>query len=330
MQTDTRRFISDFGAQERVAGAFSIINAQLGRTRQDKPYLRCLLGDRTGEVSGRMWSIDEATFRRLPTDGFVWVEGETQPYQGELQLIIHQIDPLDPTPEQIRELLPCTSNDIDQMFSEISSLLGTLEHPAMKALAELYLEDEFLMDQFKQAPAAKSMHHAYIGGLLEHTLGVCRLADAVCPHYPKINRDIVLFGLFIHDLGKTRELIFDRTFSYSDRGELVGHIVEGACMLRDKVDDLMRSKGVRLPPHAALMLEHIVLSHHGEPEYGAAKRPSSPEAILVSMLDNVDAKTVMALHATRPDTEQGFDLGGNFTQRQWALDTKLFRPDPLS
>lgn len=328
--TQERRFVNQLGPNERVSGAFSIANAQMGRTRQDKPYLRCLLSDKTGELAGRMWSIDEATFRRLPTDGFVWVEGETQPYQGQMQFIIHSIDPLDPTPEQMRDLMPVSKFDIDSMFEELTGLLGSLEHPAMKALAELYLEDEFLMEQFKQAPAAKSMHHAYLGGLLEHTLNLLRLADKVCPLYPGINRDLVLFGLFIHDLGKTRELVFDKTFSYSDAGELVGHIVEGAHMLREKLDLLMREKGVRLPAGAGLVLEHIVLSHHGVPEYGAAKIPSTPEAILVSMLDNLDAKTTMAIAATRADEPGAADLGGHFTEKNWALGVKLYRPDPLA
>lgn len=325
-----RRYIRDFGPNERLEGIFTIKNAQLGKTRQEKTYLRCLIADKSGEVPGRMWSIDEATFHKLPTEGFVWLEGETQPYQGELQLIIHSIERTDPSPEQMRELLPSTEHDVDAMFSELTSLLDSLEHPAMKAIAETYLEDDELMTAFRAAPAAKSMHHAYLGGLLEHTLNLLKLADAVCPLYPKINRDIVLLGLFLHDLGKTRELFYDRAFGYTDRGELIGHIVEGAIMLHDKAQQTMASKGVRLPAGALTVLQHIILSHHGIPEYGAAKVPMTPEAILVSMLDNVDAKLTIALSAARPDQPRAYDLGGNFTERLWALDSKLYRPDPLA
>ncbi len=325
-----RRAIKDLRPSERFEGAFSIANAQLGRTQKGNPYLRCLLGDKTGQSAGRMWSIDEATFRRLPTDGFVWVEGEAQTYQGSLQLIIHSINSVDPTPEQLRELLPSSPRDPDEMFAELTALLETLEHPATKALAKSYLDDEHLMDAFRRAPAAKIMHHAYLGGLLEHTLNLVKLANVVCPLYPKINRDIVMLGLFLHDLGKTRELVYDKTFSYSERGELIGHIVEGALMLHDKAQQLMVTEGVRLPKGLLTVLQHIILSHHGIPEYGAAKIPSTPEAILVSMLDNVDAKTTIALDAARPDEAPAFDLGGNFTEKLWALDTKLFRPDPLA
>lgn len=324
-----RRFLVEMGAPERVEGTFSISNAQLGRTRQDKVYLRCLIGDKTCEVPGRMWSIDEVTFRRLPTDGFVHLTGETQPYQGELQLIIHTIDPCEPTDEQLRDLLPSSTRDPKEMFEEVKALLGTLEHPAMRALAQTYLADEYLMDSFRRAPAAKSMHHAYLGGLLEHTLQLLNLASAVCPLYPRINRDLVLMGLFLHDLGKTRELAYDRAFGYTDQGELIGHIVEGAVMLRDKAKQTMLESGQRLPPGAAMVLEHIILSHHGVPEFGAVKVPSTPEAILVAMLDNLDAKTQMSLDAARPARGTAFDLGGNFTEKNWALGTKLYRPDPL-
>jgi 3'-5' exoribonuclease len=326
----TRRAISDMKPSERFEGAFSISNAQLGRTQKGNPYLRCLLGDKTGQSAGRMWSIDEPTFRRIPTEGFVYVEGEAQAYQGELQLIIHTIDPIDPSPEQLRELLPSSKRDPEVMFTELKQLLDTLEHPAAKALAQAYLEDEHLMDAFRRAPAAKSMHHAYLGGLLEHTLNLVKLGNAVCPLYPKINRDIVILGLFLHDLGKTRELVYDQTFNYSDRGELIGHIVEGALMLHDKAQQLMLTQGVRLPKGLLTVLQHIILSHHGIPEYGAAKLPSTPEAILVSMLDNVDAKTTIVLDAARPDNFGAFDLGGSFTEKQWALNTKVYRPDPLA
>ncbi len=323
-------FIRDFQPYERISGAFAIANAQLGRTKADKPFLKALISDKTGVLPARMWSIDANQFRRIPTDGFVYIEAETQPYQGELQLIIASIDAVEPTADQLRELIPSSAREPDEMFAELKALLDTLEHPAAKALAQVYLDDEHLMEAFRRAPAAKMMHHAYLGGLLEHTLALLNLAAAVCPLYPRINRDIVMLGLFLHDLGKTRELIYDRTFAYSDRGELIGHIVEGAIMLHDKAQQAMALHGMRFPPNFITVLQHIILSHHGVPEYGAAKVPATPEAILVSMLDNVDAKTTIALAAARPDLNAS-DLGGNFTEPQWALDrTKLFRPDPLS
>ena len=325
-----RRYINQMEPTEFVSAVFCISNAQLGRTKNDKPFLKCLLRDKSGEMPGRMWSIEPEQFKRIPTEGFVYVEGGPQPYQGELQLISRNIESIEPSPQEMGDLLPMAARGIDDMFNELTKLLGTLQHSAMKALVKVYIEDAPLMDAFKKCPAAKSMHHAYIGGLLEHTLNLCNLADRVCPLYPKINRDIVMMGLFLHDLGKTRELVYDRNFSYTDRGELIGHIVEGVIMLHDRAQQVMRTTGQRLPRNVLMVLQHIILSHHGQPEFGAAKVPATPEAILVSILDNLDAKTFIALAAARPDRESEFDLGGNFTEKQWALDTKLFRPDPLA
>jgi 3'-5' exoribonuclease len=326
----SRKYISDLGTSERFAGSFCISNGQLAVTKNGDPYLACLLSDRTGQAPGRRWNFSAEEFQRLPVEGFVYAEGRTQPFKGELQLIIEHIETIEPSAEQLRDLLPASSRPADDMFRELTSLLGTIEHPAMKALVQAYLEDEMLVSQFKQAPAAKMMHHAYLGGLLEHTLNLLKLANVVCPLYPKINRDIVMVGLFLHDLGKTRELSYDGAFAYTDRGELIGHIVDGAIMLHDKAQQVMRSAGVRFPKHAITVLQHIILSHHTLPEYGAAKTPATPEAILVAMLDNLDAKTTIATTAARPDRAKAIDMGGNFTEKQWALDgAKLFRPDPL-
>jgi len=331
--TDTngrpRTFISDMRPNERFEGAFSIGNAQLAVTKNGDPYLACLLGDKSGSVPARKWSMSPEEFRRLPTDGFVFAEGRTQPFKGELQLIVEHIETIEPDTKQLMDLLPASSRAPAEMFAELVAILDTLQHPAMRALVQEYLTDENLMEQFKQAPAAKMLHHAFLGGLLEHTLQLLNIAKLICPLYPRINRDIVLVGLFLHDIGKTRELSWAGSFAYTDRGELIGHIVEGAIMLHDKAQAVMTKHGIRLPRHALTVLQHIVISHHTKPEYGAAKIPATPEAILVAQIDDLDAKTAIALDGSRPERTKLSDLGGNFTEKNWALGTKLFRPDPL-
>jgi 3'-5' exoribonuclease len=329
--SESRKYIRDLGTSERFTGTFCISNAQLAVTKNGDPYLACLLSDKTGQCPGRRWSFSPEEFQRLPVEGFVYAEGRTQPFKGELQLIIDRIEAVEPSQEQLRDLLPASERPAEEMFAELTALLDTITHPAMKALVKAYLDDEMLMGQFKQAPAAKMMHHAYLGGLLEHTLNLVKLANVVCPLYPKISRDLVVVGLFLHDLGKTREISFEGAFTYTDRGELIGHIVDGAIMLHDKVQQVMRTSGVRLPKNAISVLQHIILSHHGQPEFGAAKIPATPEAILVAMLDNLDAKTTIAVTAARPNRAKATDLGGNFTEKQWALEqVRLFRPDPLA
>lgn len=326
----TRKFIRDFSTTERFAANFCIANAQLAVTKNGDPYLACLLSDKSGTAPARRWSMPPEEFQRLPTEGFVYAEGRTQPFKGELQLIIDRIEPIEPSKDELRDLLPASERPVEEMFSELNALLATIQHPAMKALVRAYLDDEMLIGQFKQAPAAKMMHHAYLGGLLEHTLTLLNLANVICPLYPKINRDVVLIGLFLHDLGKTREISFDGAFAYTDRGELIGHIVDGAIMLHDKAQQAMRTSGARFPKHAITVLQHIIISHHGKPDFGAAKYPATPEAILIAMIDNLDAKTTISLTAARPNRAKASDLGGNFTEKQWALDNvKLFRPNPL-
>ena len=214
------------------------------------------------------------------------------------------------------------------MEDELRGIMGSLSHPAMRALADAYLSNDAFMARVRQAPAAVSVHHAWIGGLLEHTLQLLNLAEAMLPLYPGLNRDLVLMGLFLHDLGKTSELTWERGFAYTTEGNLIGHTVKGVIMLSAMANKISRDEATRLPADALLVLQHIVLSHHGSLEFGAAKVPSTPEAIFVAMLDNLDAKTTVAIHAVQ--REKTIGPGQDFTDRVWSLDTRLFRPDPLA
>ncbi len=324
-----RVYIRDLQAAQNIDGVFAVQNCQLGKTKNGKPFIKCLLADKTGRTPGRMWNTTEEQFATLPTDGFVWIAGQTQPYQGEMQIIIQDIRPYEPSASDLTELLPSTEYDIDQMFTEVLGLLQSLEHPAIKELANRYLEDGVLMDKFCKAPAAMTLHHAYLGGLLEHTLGLMKLANVFCPLYPKLNRDIIMFGLFLHDLGKSEELTWENGFGYSEDGQLIGHIARGAIMLQEKAKACQEA-GTKVPDAILRVLIHIILSHHGVPEFGALKIPATPEAIAISILDNLDAKLNMAVAATRCDNGKPADLGGDFTEKVWALDTKLYRPDPTT
>lgn len=330
MTTMTSKHINlrDVLPNQYVDCVYSIVNPQIGVTRAGKPYLKCLLRDATGEAPARQWSFDEKELAELGSTGFVWISGHSQIYNDQIQLILEQIRPVEVSQEQMTLLLPATSKDIDGMFSELTGLLDTLEHPAMKALAQAYLDDEELMDKFKQAPAAMSMHHAWIGGLLEHTLQLLKLADQMLPLYARLNRDVVLMGLFLHDIGKTGELTWEKGFDYTPDGNLVGHVVRGAILLQFKAAIAGKQSGQKLPTEALRVLQHIIISHHGRPEYGAAKMPSTPEAIFVALLDNLDAKTSMGLEAARPEVPSEF--AGDFTDKVWALETRLYGPDPLA
>ena len=332
-----RVFIRDFTANHRLEGVFAIQNAQLGKTKAGKPFLKAVIADKSGRTPVRMWSITEEYFAKLPTDGFVFVKGNTQPYQGEMQVIADQVKPHhEPSDAELTELLPATEQNIDQMFVEVTRTLHSLKHPAINALAMTYLSDAELMRRFCQAPAAMTLHHAYLGGLLEHTLSLLKSAEALLPLHPKLNRDVVLMGLFLHDLGKCEELTWLSGFGYSEDGQLIGHIGRGAIQLDRKIRETEAGvpedgvEGVKIPKAIQMVLTHIVYSHHEKPEFGALKTPATPEAIFVSLLDNLDAKINLSLGAARPDGGTN-NLGGNFTDRLWALDnTKLYRPDPTT
>ena len=324
--------IKDMQPNQLVEGVFAVNNCQLGQTRAGKPFIKCLISDRSGRLAGRLWNASEELFNSLPTDGFVQLEAQTQPYQGELQLIIQRIKAATPSDDDLAGLLPHTEYDVGEMFDELSAMLGTLQHPAVKALAQTYLQDESLMHMFKRAPAAMTLHHAFIGGLLEHTLNVMRLGNTLCPLYPQLSRDIMVMGLFVHDLGKCAELTWERGLGYSDDGQLVGHIARGVIWLQDKAEQC-KAAGQDIPEPILTVLQHIILSHHGRAEFGALKVPSTPEAIAISILDNLDAKLNMAMTAARSDDDapaKAEELGGNFTEKIWALDTKLYRPDPTA
>ncbi|MEM6393916.1 MAG: HD domain-containing protein [Planctomycetota bacterium] len=325
--------IAHLEAAQLLAGVYAIQNCQLGQTKAGKPYLKMLLADKTGRTPARMWNTTEQIFRSLPTDGFVYIEGQSQPYQGEMQIIVNQIRKHEPTPDELRELLPSTEQDVDQMFAEVVRILGTIEHPALACLRDRYFEDGPLMDAFCQAPAAQTLHHAYLGGLLEHTLSLLKGADALLPLYPGVNRDVVLMGLFLHDLGKCKELTWEQGFAYTTDGQLVGHIGRGVTILAEKAkaceDPELGEAAVALTPPLLTVLEHIILSHHGQPDFGALKIPATPEAIFISLLDNLDAKMNLTLGVVdRGGHAKSTELGGDFTEKVWALETRVYRPDP--
>ncbi|MEY3027184.1 MAG: 3-5 exoribonuclease YhaM [Planctomycetota bacterium] len=322
MQQDHQR-VATLGDRTYVEGVYSIVNPQLAQTRTNKPYLKCMIRDASGEISARAWSFEEPQFDAVTRTGFVFLRGSTQAYQGQVQLIIEQLEAREVTAEEMRSLLPSTTKDIDAMYARVGDLLRSMEHPAMRALAEQYLSDERLMEDFRTAPAAMSVHHGWIGGLLEHTHQMMELADRMLPLYPALNRDIVLFSLFVHDLGKTVELDWERGFSYTTEGQLVGHIVRGAVWLQIKAAHA--SKVEKLPGETLRVLQHILISHHGSLENGAARIPATPEAIFVAMLDNLDAKTQAGITAAKRE----FAGGGEWTDKVWALESKIYRPDPL-
>ncbi|MCH2136365.1 MAG: HD domain-containing protein [Phycisphaerales bacterium] len=284
-------------------GVFLIVNPQTGSKGNGEPYLRCLLRDATGEVAGRKWTFDPDMIGQLERSTVVEVDGEVVAFKGQPQIHMHDVRPIEATPAQLQALLPTSSRDNDDMFAQVRRVLDSLETPWIRGLIDAVFDDDALVAQFRRAPAAVSMHHAWIGGLMEHTLQMLLIGESIVSLYAQsdvtLDRDLVLAGIFFHDLAKTTELKWGDGFSYTLRGNLVGHIVDGAQLIESKVLESQMA-GAPEPSEAQLaMLLNIVLSHHGRPEYGAAKSPMTPEAVLVSRIDELEAHTRMAVDAIK-------------------------------
>ena len=241
-----------------VDGTYSLVNPQVGTAKNGKHFLKAIIRDATGEIPVRQWTFEEAMLGEISRTGFVWIGGQAQEYNGQVQLIVDAISAVEVSVEDLTRLLPASRHDIASMEAELRRILGSLSNPAMRALADAYLSNEAFMARVRQAPAAISVHHAWIGGLLEHTLQLLRLAEVMLPFYPELNRDIVLLGLFLHDLGKTSELTWERGFSYTTEGNLIGHTVKGVIMLTALAAKSARDSGQRLA-----LTQLVNGEHHG-------------------------------------------------------------------
>ena len=291
----------------------------LRSTSKGDLYIAMYLADRTGKLNGRMWQATEAIYNSLPTEGFVHIIARTETYQNALQIVVNKITTVDTDKVNLEDYLPRTEKDVDKMFTEVKNIIATIKNPDLKALIEAFLEDAELAKQFRTAPAAMTLHHGYLGGLLEHTLNILKAAQAVLPLYPEVQADLVLAGVFFHDLGKIKELSYKTAFSYTDQGQLVGHIVQTVVMLNKKADALA-AKGTKINPDILANLEHIIVTHHGQYEFGSPKLPATAEAFMVNYLDDLDAKMNQVKIAIENDP-------GNSDWTIWKnhLQTRLYR-----
>jgi 3'-5' exoribonuclease len=320
-----RLFLRECRPGDIVEDVFLVTNKQLSATATGKYFIKAFVSDRTQQVTSRMWNATRDLFGAIPESGFLRLRGRFENYQNNLQFIIEQFWPAKEGSYDIGDLMPQTERDIDEMFHRLHEICGSLRNRHVAALIQAYLDDENMMTNFRRAPAAMSFHHAFIGGLLEHTLNAMEVADAVCPFYPALNRDLVLAGIFLHDIAKTWELTYEGAFAYSDAGQLVGHLVKSAMWVEEKSIKASEMLGETIPRPLIDVLQHIILSHHGTPEFGAARTPSTPEAIAVHTIENLDAKMMMALTATRGKAVAGGE--GNWTEYLKPFSARLFRPD---
>jgi 3'-5' exoribonuclease len=305
---------------------FVLTDKQFSATSTGKFFIKAFISDRTMQITARMWNATKDIFNALPDGGFVKVRGRVENYQNNLQFIIEQVWAAKEGTFEIADLIPHTTRDIPKMCARLVEMLGSIQNRHLAAVIQAYIDDAKLMDQFCKAPAAMSFHHAFIGGLLEHTSNSIEVADAVCKFYPRLNRDLVIAGIFLHDIAKVWELTYECAFGYSDGGQLVGHIVKSAIWVEQRRQQAEEMLGEKIPQNLIDVLQHIIISHHGVPEFGAIKIPATPEAIAVHFIENLDAKLMIALSNCRGD---GLDKNaGNWTEYVKSMGGRLYRPDP--
>ena len=313
------KFINQIEPGETIDDIYIIRDPILRSTTRGDLYIAMFISDRSGQLNGRMWQATETIYKTLPKPGFVHIQGRSELYQNNLQIIVNNVSVVDASKVNIDDFLARTDKDTKQMFEEVKKIVGRIKNPQLKALAEQFLSDEKLMDKFCNAPGGMKLHHDYIGGLLEHTHNMLQVAVAILPFYPKVQADLVLAGIFLHDIGKTEELSYDMAFSYTDSGQLIGHIVKSLLIINQKADTL-RSKGTQIEQATLDALGHIILSHHGVYEFGSPKLPATPEAFMVYYIDDMDAKISQVMAAIDNEASDS-----DWTAWKSALQTRLYR-----
>ncbi len=316
-----RRFLSELSDGETVEETFLLTEKQLRANRNADLYLLANLRDKTGAISGLMWNVTEDSVGHIDAGDFVKVRGKVQLYQGALQMILTHIQSVDAATCDPADFHPESDVNIERLLERLSELLLSIEDPPLRSLMECFLNDEELMQQVAQAPAGVKAHHAYHGGLLEHVVNILEVGNRIAEFYPQVSRDLLMAGIFLHDLGKVREMGYDSSFVYTDEGQLLGHMNIGVEMVAEKIRQLVESTGQPFPQETELRLKHMILSHHGQYEFGSPKLPMTPEAIALHHLDNLDAK----IHEFARGIEEDPNPNSHWTPYSQRLSRKLFK-----
>jgi 3'-5' exoribonuclease len=280
-----KSFITDVKAGDSIHDVYALSEKTIGHKKDGKKYLNITLSDKTGSLKGVVWEQVDLIINTVNTGGFVYAEGKVSEYNGALQLVVktmrlQPVDSVDPT-----DFLPATPHNINHMFDRLKSITNAIKTTYLKNLLNAFWTDDDFADKFKTAPAAKKMHHAYLGGLLEHSLSMAILAEKVAGHYSGIDADLLLTGAILHDIGKIREFNYSLNIDYSDEGRLLNHIVIGTEMIDKKIKQIKD-----FPFEQALLLKHLIVSHHGTREFGSPEPPKTIEAFLLNYIDEIDSK----------------------------------------
>ena len=309
--------LANFDEGKLFDGFFLVLAKQQRTTKTNKPYLNLILGDKSGQLEGRVWEPgDPRIAKDFERGDIVKTRGSASRFEDRVQLKIDQLRVALPNEVDKADLLPSTTYDVATLWRQLLGFVDSLTNLDLKLLLTTMLDDPALAEAYREAPAAKQLHHAWLGGLLEHVVSLCTLADRVAPHYTLLDRDLLLTGVILHDIGKVRELSWEIGFEYTIEGILLGHIQIGSALAERTIDSLPN-----FPPKLKTLVLHMILSHHGKLEFGSPKLPMIPEALVLNFLDDLDAKMQAVSGEFDKSAREG--KGPNeLTNKVWALDNR--------
>ncbi|MCZ2155084.1 MAG: HD domain-containing protein [Bryobacterales bacterium] len=319
-----KTFVKDLQPNQIARSNFLVQNKDVRQKKSGEPFLSLTIGDKSGDIDAKMWDNVADVVDLFGVGDFVRVKGVMSLYNGRPQFTIHSLERIDERDVHLPDFFAASARDPEEMFAELKGIVDAMQDPHLKALLLAFFNDPSIRERYKKAPAAKQIHHAFLGGLIEHVLSLCTLAKTVGPHYPVVNLDLLLTGIILHDIGKIEELTYERSLGYSDVGQLLGHIAIGVRFLHDKLREVPD-----FPAGLAVLVEHMILSHHGKLEFGSPKVPMFPEALLLSYLDDLDSKMeCMRAQLERDDRTEGSFSAYNYAMERTFLKKDLFLDGP--
>jgi 3'-5' exoribonuclease len=310
-------FVTDLNSEQSITTFFLVREKEIRNTREGKPYLRLELGDRSGTIEARMWDQFDVAVRDIGRDDFVKVSARVEIYRNKPQLALQQLRLAKPEEVDLADFLPHTKEDVAMLYAQLLEYAGSIANPWLKKLVTGIISDPGIAAKYQRAPAAKVMHHAYLGGLLEHVIGLCGLAKQIAAHYPELNVDLLLTAAMLHDVGKLEELCYERAIGYTVEGQLLGHIVmelETVSKAMDAIEGF--------PPNLKAVVQHLLISHHGQYEFGSPKLPMVREALVFHYMDDLDSKLAAVRAALAVDSGEP-----EWSAYSGALGRKFLRLD---
>ncbi|MFK5926165.1 MAG: HD domain-containing protein [Desulfuromusa sp.] len=309
-------YINQIRERDRIESIFLVRNKITAMAKNGKPYMTLKMMDRSGEVEGRIWDQVDQFSAMFEKNDFIQVNAKASVYMGKMQLIIQDLKKIDERLVNLGDFLPVSQRSTVEMRVELDEVLESLTNPYIEALLRAFFDDPEFFALYSKAPAAKAMHHVFLGGLLEHSLAVVALASDVAARYPQVNRDLLICGALLHDVGKVNELSYQRSFDYTDEGKLLGHIVIGVQMIEDRIRQIPD-----FPDELSMLIKHLLLSHHGQYDYGSPKRPKFLEAVILNFIDDLDSK----INGVQTHIDKEPDREGNWTSYHRLYDRYFYK-----